>query len=252
MKKTMSRYQAAALHLSISATIAALVFLPIYFLWYPGDLFKSTGGLDLLLLVMGVDVTAGPLMTLLVFVQGKKGLVFDLWVIGLLQASFLAYGVFSLAESRPVYIAFVKDRFELVRANQIPDSVLKEAHVDRYRDLSWTGPRLVGVKFPLDEDERFKLMVSGMAGVDIQAYPQYHAPYDSVRKDVVAKAAPLPELAKFNKGIDVASVAKRVGRPPAGVKFLPLRAGKVDLTVLVDANNGDVLRLVAVKPWEYE
>ena len=252
MKTTISRYRAAAIHLGISATIATLVFLPIYFLWYPGDLFQSAGGLDLLLLVLGVDITVGPLMTLIVFVQGKKGMAFDLWIIGLMQASFLAYGVFSLAESRPVFLAFVKDRFELVRANQVPESVLAQAHMDRYRDLSWTGPKLVGVQFPADADERFKLMVSGMAGVDIQAYPKYHIPYDAVRKDVVAKAAPLAGLARFNKGIDVAAVARGVGRAEGDVKFLPLRAGKVDLSVLLDAKNGDVLRLAAVKPWEFE
>jgi len=41
-------------------------------------------------------------VTLIIFKAGKKGLVFDLWVIAILQASFLAYGVFTLAESRPV------------------------------------------------------------------------------------------------------------------------------------------------------
>jgi hypothetical protein len=252
MNKTMSRYQAAAIHLGISATIATLVFVPIYFLWYPGDLFDSAGGRTLFLLVLAVDVTVGPLMTFIVFVQGKKGLAFDLWVIGILQASFLAYGVFTLAESRPVFIAFVKDRFELVRANQVPESVLKESSMDRYRDLPWSGPTLVGVRFPEDPDERFKIMISGMGGVDIQAYPQYHVPYDSVRKDVATKAAPLANLAKFNKGIDIPALAKSVGRAESDVRFLPLRAGKVDLTVLVDAKNGDVLRMAAIKPWEFE
>ena len=252
MKKSMSRFQAAAIHLGISATIATLVFLPIYFFWYPGDLFDSAGGRDLFLIMLGVDVTIGPLVTLIVFVQGKKGLVFDLWVIGLVQASFLAYGVYTLAESRPVYVAFVKDRFELVRANQVPDSALGAAHMDRYRDLPWSGPRLVGVRFPTDPDEKFKIMVSGLAGVDIQSYPQYHVPYETERKDVLAKAAPIAKLAKFNKGIDIAAVAKGVGRAEADVRFLPLRAGKVDLTVLLDATTADVLRLAAIKPWEYE
>jgi hypothetical protein len=191
-------------------------------------------------------------MTFIVFVQGKKGLAFDLWVIGILQASFLAYGVFTLAESRPVFIAFVKDRFELVRASQIPDSVLKESGMDRYRDLPWSGPKLVGVRFPEDPDERFKIMISGMGGVDIQAYPRYHVPYDAVRTEVATKAAPLANLAKFNKGIDIAAVAKSVGRAQPDVRFLPLRAGKVDLTVLVDGKNGDVLRMAAIKPWEFE
>ena len=252
MTKTMSRYQAAAIHLGISAAIAALVFLPIYFLWYPGDLFSQAGGRDLFVLVVGVDVTVGPLVTLIIFVQGKKGLLFDLWVIGICQTAFLLYGVFTLAESRPVFIAFVKDRFELVRANQIPDSVLADARLDRYRDLPWGGPRVVGVHFPDDPDEKFKIMISGFGGVDIQAYPQYHVPYDTVRKDVVQHASPIANLARFNKGLDVGAIARRFARPEAEVRFLPLRAGSRDLTVLLDAKNADILRVAALKPWEFE
>lgn len=248
----MNRFRAAGIHLGISATIATLVFLTVYFLWYPGALFDAAGGRDLLLLVLAVDVTAGPLLTLLVFVPGKKGLVFDLWVIAILQASFLAYGVWSTSESRPVYVAFVKDRFELAHANQIPDSVLAEARLSRYFDLPWTGPRLVGVRFPTDPDEKFRLMLSGMGGVDIQCYPNYHVPYDAVRKEVVAQGAPLAKLARFNKGLSIAALAASLGRAENDIRFLPLRSGKVDLTVLVDAKDGSILRIAALKPWEYE
>ncbi|HUP96923.1 MAG TPA: TfpX/TfpZ family type IV pilin accessory protein [Usitatibacter sp.] len=248
----MNRFRAAAIHLGLSATAVATVFLVVYLLWYPGDLFASAGGRDLFLLVLFVDLTIGPMVTLLVFKPGKKGLVFDLWVIGLLQVSFLAYGVWTLSESRPVYIAFVKDRFELARANQVPDSVLATAKMNRYRDLPWTGPRLTGVRFPTDVEEKWKLAISGMAGVDIQSYPQYHVPYDEVRTAVVAASAPLGNLSKFNSGLDLDAVAARVGRKPPDVRFLPVRAGKVDLTALIDAKNGEVLKLVALKPWEYE
>ena len=248
----MSRFRAAAIHLGISATIATLVFLAIYFLWYPGPLFDSAGGRDLFLLVLGVDVTVGPLVTCLIFKAGKKGLAFDLWVIGILQSAFLAYGIWSVAESRPVYVAFVKDRFELARASQIPDSVLAEARMNRYLDLPWTGPRLVGVRFPTDPDEKFKLMLSGMGGVDIHCYPNYHQPYDAVRKDVAAQGAPLAKLTRFNKGLSTAALAAELGRPEGDIRFLPLRAGKVDLTVLVDAKDGSILKIAALKPWEYE
>ena len=252
MKKKMNRFGAASTHLALSATIAALVFVTVHYLWYPGDLFDSAGGRDLFFLVLCVDVTIGPLVTLLVFVPGKRGLTFDLWTIGILQASFLLYGLFTLAESRPAYIAFVKDRFELVRANEIPDSVLKQARMDRYRDLPWNGPKVVGVRFPTDPDESFRLMISGMGGVDIQAYPNYHVPYDGVRADVVARGAPLARLATFNKGLSVAELAARLGRPESQLRFLPLRAGKVDLAVIFDAKNADIVRIAALKPWEFE
>ena len=35
------------------------------------------------------------------------------------------------------------------------------------------------------------------------------------------------------------------------VGYLPFRAGKKDLTVLVDRRNGDVIRYSALRPWEY-
>lgn len=252
MHTKLTRYRAAALHACISASIAVAVFLAIYFFWYPGALFDSAGGRDLFLLALAIDVTIGPLVTLIIFVPGKKGLLFDLWVIGIVQASFLVYGVWAIAEARPVYIAFVKDRFELARANQIPDSVLEAAQMNRYLDLPWTGPKVVGVQFPTDPDAKFNLMISGMGGVDIQAYPQYHVPYGQVSKQVVEHSLPVANLAKFNKGISVADVAASVGRQEAEVRFLPLRAGKVDLAILVDAKTGAFLKLAPLKPWEYE
>ena len=248
----MTRFRAAGIHLALSAAVITVVFLVVYELWYPGDLFGATGGRELFVLILAVDLTIGPLVTFIIFVPGKRGLVFDLWVIGIVQVSFLLYGVWSLSESRPVYIVFVKDRFELARASQIPDSVLVEAKMNRHTDLSWTGPVLRGVRFPTDPDEQFKIAISGMAGVDIHCYPQYHVPYDSVRAKVVEVSVPIANLARFNPGLDVAQVAASVKRPEAGVRYLPLRAGKVDLAVLLDAKNGEVLRFAAIKPWEYQ
>ena len=249
----MNRTRAAATHLAISATLIALVFLMIFFIWYPEPLFDYAGGRTLFLFLLAVDLVVGPLITFIIFVPGKRGLVFDLWVIGILQTAFLAYGVWSVAEARPVFIAFVKDRFELARANQTPDSVLEDAHLDRYLDFPWTGPRVVGVRFPTEADAKFNLLVSGLGGVDIQSYPQYHVPYDAeVRKQVVARAAPLKKLEAYNKGLSSAALAASLGRAENDVRFLPLRAGPVDLTVLVDARNGDILKLAALKPWEYE
>ena len=166
------RVRAALIHLTLSAAVAAAVFLPIYFFWYPDVLFESAGGRDLFFLIVGVDVSLGPLITLIIFKPGKKGLVFDLIVIGLMQTAALTYGVYVLFESRPVYLAFVKDRFEIVRANGFPPGELEKAHAQGYDQLAWTGPKLVGVKLPTDPDEQFKLMISGFAGVDAQYYPR--------------------------------------------------------------------------------
>ena len=245
------RVRASLVHLALSAAVATLVFLPIYFYWYPDVLFEGAGGRDLFFLIVSVDVTLGPLITLIIFKPGKKGLLFDLVVIGILQASALTYGVWVLFESRPVYIAFVKDRFELVRANGFPEGELEKAPAE-YRSLSWTGPRLVGVKLPTNPDESFNLMISGFGGVDAQYYPRYYVPYDSVRDQVKMQAMPLSTLRTRNpKAVpEVDRVLASLGRKDEDVRFLPMRAGKWDLSVFVDIKDGSVLRYTSLYPWE--
>jgi hypothetical protein len=245
------RVRAALIHLALSATIAALVFLPLYFFWYPDVLFESAGGRDLFFLIAGVDVAIGPLITLIIFVPGKWGLRFDLVVIAILQTTALSYGVWVLFESRPVYVAYVIDRYELVRANGFPDGELEKAHANGYDRLSWTGPRLVGVKLPTDPNESFNLGISGMGGVDAQYYPRYYVPYDDVRGQVKAKAQPIAVLRRRNpkRNPQIDAMVAALGREEADLRFVPMRAGKVDLAVFVDPKDGSLLRITSLNPW---
>jgi len=245
------RLRAGLIHLSLSAAIAALVFLPIYFLWYPDVLYDYAGGKDLFLLIVGVDVTLGPLITTCIFVPGKRGLIFDLVVIATLQLSALSYGVYVLFESRPVYIVYVKDRFELVRANAYPEGRLEKPEAGKWAQLPLTGPRIIGVRMPTDPNEQFEAALLGMGGVDVQLNPKYYVSYEEVEGQVRAKGEPLELLRKRNPArvADVNALAKYLGRKEEDLRFLPLRAGKVDLTVIVDAKTGDILKISSIKPW---
>ena len=245
------RLRAGLIHLCLSAAIAALVFLPIYFIWYPDVLYESAGGRDLFLLIVSVDVTLGPLITTIVYVPGKWGLKFDLVVIGTLQCVALAYGVYVLFESRPVYIVFVKDRFELVRANEYPPGHLEKARDARHASLTWTGPRIVGAKLPTDPKEQMDLMISGIGGVDVQLFPQYYVPYDEVRELAKAKGERLQKLRDRNPArvAEVNALVAGSGRAEEDLRFLPMRAGKTDLTILIDAKSGEILKISSLKPW---
>ena len=154
----MTRWVAAPIHLAISTLLASIVFAIIYFVWYPGALFSAAGGRELFLLIVSVDITLGPLVTLIVFVPGKKGLRFDLAVIATVQLAALAYGVWVLFESRPVWIVYVKDRYELVRANEVDDADRAKAKPP-YDGLSITGPKLVaGATSRPIPDEQLRVM----------------------------------------------------------------------------------------------
>jgi hypothetical protein len=245
------RIRAGLIHLALSAAIAAAVFLPIYFFWYPDVLFERAGGRELFVLIVAVDVVIGPLITFSIFVPGKKGLVFDLVVIAILQTSALAYGVYVLFESRPVYIVFVKDRYELVRANQIPDGELAKSRGRGFDELPLGGPRIVGAKLPTERDEQLRMLMMGMAGMDLHHFPQHYVPYEEIRAEVRGKALPLEALRKRNpeRAAEVSAALGTLGRKEDEVRFLPLRAGKADLAVLVDAKSGDVLKITSLNPW---
>jgi hypothetical protein len=250
----MNRYRAGLTHLAISAAIATLVFLAIYLVWFPDVLFEGAGGRDLFLLIACVDVTLGPLITFIVFVPGKKGLKFDLVVIGALQLAALSYGVWVLFEARPVYIVFVQDRFELVRANEISDESLKRGQAKGMGSLPLTGPRTYGARLPSDPAEALRLGMSAAAGgADVQGNPEYYVPFDDVRQAVRAHGKPVAQLREFNRDRpgEVDRVIASIGRKEDGLLYLPMRAGKRDLTVLVDAKTGSIARIAQLRPWQY-
>src|SRR5262245_30915782 len=100
--RPMSRWKAAGIHLLLSAAIAAAVVIFMLTVWYYWPLFEAAGGSRLILILVGVDVTLGPLITLIVFKSGKKSLKFDLTVIALFQVAALIYGIYTFYLARPV------------------------------------------------------------------------------------------------------------------------------------------------------
>ena len=248
------RFRAALIHLSLSAAVASAVFLPIYFFWYPDVLFDYAGGRELFLLIVGVDIALGPLITAVIFVPGKWGLKFDLVVISLMQIAALAYGVYVLFESRPAYIVFVKDRYELVRANGYPEGFLDKPEAARWAKLPVTGPKIIGAKLPTDPKEAFKVMLDGIGGIDVQLKPRYYVPYGEVSAQAAEKGAKLEVLRRrdVTHAADIDALLRSLGRREEDLRFLPLRAGKVDLSVIIDAKTGQVLKIASFNPWGEE
>ena len=89
---SLNRWKAALIHLGISAAIGVGVVALMLFVWYSRPYFTAMGGDTLILLLIGVDVVIGPLITLTIFDPKKKGLRFDLSVIAAVQLAALAYG----------------------------------------------------------------------------------------------------------------------------------------------------------------
>jgi hypothetical protein len=187
----MSRWRAFAIHLLISVLIAGSVAAVLFLVWYPPKLLGFAGAEGLLLLMAGIDIVVGPLLTLIVFKAGKKSLKFDLSVIALAQAAFLAYGVWTSWVSRPVFIVAVNGYFEVVFANDIADDSLVKAKDSDYASLPWGRPRLVGANPSASEtvDNLFSTLDVG----DIAYRPDLYVTYDRSAMAVLARSTSIED-----------------------------------------------------------
>lgn len=249
----MSRWKAASLHLCISIAVAAIASGLLLGVWYPPPYFHADGAGKLLALVVGVDVSIGPLLTLLVFKPGKRGLKFDLAVIAILQFAALVYGFHVLVGSRPVFMVAAVDRFVLVSANDISASDLAKANRPEWRRLSWSGPVLVGAKLPDDPKQRNALMFSSLrGGKDIQDLPEYYVPYSSDATQLLKRAHPVSALRVMHP--DASAQVSRWLRArnliASQVVWLPIQARKWDMVMMMHANDGRPIGPIPLDPWK--
>ncbi|MCL2297513.1 MAG: hypothetical protein FWC38_07215 [Proteobacteria bacterium] len=248
--KRLSRWQAAAIHLSISCAIALLVLVFIRFVFYPDFYFRLSGGLKLFFLIVGVDVVVGPLLTLAVYKHGKKGLKFDLSVIAALQVMALAYGLHTMWIARPVYTVFAIDHFAVISASEIVQESLEKAKPE-YQKLPLWGPRFVAVEMPSSPEEKQKLLFSALSsGADVQSFPEYYVPYQEKQEDILEKARLLQELEKAipESRDEIKMFLKRKGGVGSDYRYLPIRGMDFILMTMVVDQEGVPVGVIPVDP----
>jgi hypothetical protein len=217
--------------------------------WYPSPFFEALGGRRLIELIVGVDVVLGPLITFVVFDTKKKSLKFDLATVVVLQVAALAYGVHIAFQARPAYLLFVKDRFEIVTANQLEPEQLAKARRPEFKSVPFSGPVPAAAELPTDPKELESLQMFAVAtGVDVQVFPQYFVPYAEQSKTVLVKGKS-PEMFAAESPKSRLAIEKSLseaGRKPAEVLILPLYIKKRDLAVIVDAGAAEVIAVVLI------
>ncbi len=248
---SLNRWNASALHLALSAAIAALVVALMLVMWYPQHYFVAMGGDTLILILLGVDVVVGPLITLIIYDPKKKSLRFDLAVIAALQLAALVYGGSVMFEARPVYTVFVGDRFDVVAANAVDAESRAKAGAE-FRDLPLNGPKIIAARAPDDSARLADIALSAMGGgPDLANLAELYVPYAQLRQEAGRSAKPLAELAR-RKPHDAAAIRAFVaasGRAEDTMGFLPLKARNQDMSVVVDRKTGEIVAVLRVDPW---
>lgn len=246
----MSRWKAAAIHLSFSILIGLIATTVIFGIWYPPPFSQAAGGEKLILVLLGVDLALGPLLTLVVYRQGKKGMRLDLTVIATLQLCALLYGVSVVSQARPAFVVGAIDRFVIVSADALDDKDLAEASEPKYRRRSWIGPYIVNALLPTNPTEHNDLVFSGTGGKDIERFPKYYADYASSAQSLIQRAQPLSALhMQLSDAAQIEHWLAQHHEQSDEVLWLPLVGRGGDFTALVDGKNGHILDVLPIDPW---
>jgi hypothetical protein len=246
------RLRASGIHFCISLIIAALAALLVFGLWYPYPYRDISGGRELFMLVVGVDVLLGPLITLAVFDRRKPWteLRRDLALVGLIQLTALGYGLWSVAVARPVHLVFEIDRFRVIHAVDVPDELLGR-QPEQVEALPWFGPTLIATRPFRDAAENLDATMAALKGLQIGARPDFWQPYELARQRVLQASKPVTALkSRFPvRAAEIDAVLKKVGRNPDTVYFLPLVARNNSWTAFVDPVTAEVIAFLPLDPF---
>lgn len=243
----------AGIHLLLSLGVVGLIAALMFLIWYPEPYRSLSGGLHLFMILVLVDVTLGPCATLVVSGPRKPAREWrtDMALIVLLQLAALGYGMWTVYQARPVYLAFEVDRFRTIHAVDVPASLLPMAPPG-FQSLPGMGPKRVAVRPFRDEQERIDATLAALSGVFLGARPDLWMPYEDATRTVLDQARPIDELmsrkpayrASIVQAIEAAKLAQ------GEVSYLPL-AGRQDFwTVLLDARTAEPFAFLPIDPYE--
>lgn len=240
----MSRWKAAGIHMLCSVLLAVFAAVLVFGIWFPPPYFHASGGDRLILILIGVDLVVGPLLTLIVFRSGKWGMKFDLAVIGIVQVVALVYGLSVITASRPAFIVATIGRYAVIPANAVEYDL--PGTPPEYNAPPWFGPRLVSAQIPNDPKARDEVMHFTLSGKDIDRLPKYYAPIEAIEGSLKQRAKPLSHLVAQNPQVNrpvVEAALRKLGRPKDMEKtgYLPIVAPRGELVMLIDRDSGKTL-----------
>lgn len=230
-----NRWQAFSMHLLISLSLFIAMCIIIVVFWYPGVLFTTEGGWQGVRLIAGIDFIIGPTLTLLVYKPGKKGLKFDLAVIGVMQAICISYGMYVVNYSRPAVVAYGDGIYYTTPLLRF-DS--RDIDIKGSALLNGRYPIWVNIKLPEDKSDRLKLKIDRL-WKGLETSIDLYEPYAEALKVLPNEGMSLEEAKKT--GIDI----------PANLDSQKVRVFKLNTrynnyVIAVDTKTGEFVKLLGV------
>jgi hypothetical protein len=233
------------IHLTVSIVVAALAAVLVFGLWYPYPYRELMGGIELFLLVVGVDVVCGPLLTMVLYNSAKlrSDLIRDLALVAVIQVVALVYGLHTVMVVRPVFLVFEVDRFSAISAMDVDKDALDKVSAP-WNVLPMWGPKVIAARAPKDRDEILKSIDLSFKGLEPSMRPDWWQSFEFSRADVLKQAKPLSALrnkhhSKPDAIVKIDSALKESGRAEIDLRWLPLTSRRnTEWVVIIDAQTG--------------
>ncbi|EJE49063.1 hypothetical protein PMI14_06516 [Acidovorax sp. CF316] len=239
-QRVRSALRAAGIHFIFSIVVAVVCAAVVFWLWYPFPYRELSGGRELFLLVVAVDVVCGPLLTSVVYtpLKPKAELWRDLGFIVFIQLGALTYGVWTVWDARPLFLVLEVDRFKVIAAPALESDAVGSLPPDM-RPKFWQGPAVVAIRRPKDLEEKNKVMFGVLSGGrDYAERPEFYIPYkDEAARGALNRAIPLSVfLQKFQeKSGEIELISKKSGIEIKDLNYLPV-TGRQDWIAVLDGS----------------
>jgi hypothetical protein len=246
MKK---RILASGLHFLVSCLFAALVGYAVFELWYPSPYQLISGGRELFLILLGVDVALGPIVMFIIFSTDKSKfeLARDVTIVVLMQLAAFGYGVWTISAARPVHLVFEIDRFRVVHAIDVPVEELDKSPLG-INPLPITGPSLLGVRKFKSAQEKMEATLAALQGVALSFRPGLWQSYDESRTDVISNSRSIEELLdRFHeRRSEIYSFLGEKKIKSNNIRYLPMVCRNFFWTVVLDGETAEILGFLPI------
>jgi len=246
----MTRRQLFQIRFTATAVAMLLLYLLLRWLWFPGGYFALSGIGKLLWLLLAVNLVVGPCLSTFLYKPGKRGLKFDLLVLACVECAIIGWALLEFDARKPVFAVFAVDRFDAVTRAEIDPEQLAASPIATPRGF---GPRLVYAALPTDAEVMSRLIDETvfMGMPDIDRRPEFWKPYPEGVATLLAAAVPLARLlvADSARAVPAQRWLARQGGMAEDYLYLPLRARDGDGVIIIDADIGYPVDVLAIDPW---
>jgi len=199
------RLKALGLHLLASTVVLSSILGTLYLGWYHWPGWHLTDVVHVVIVMVGVDVVLGPLLTFTIArsTKPRRELTRDIGMIVAVQLVALVYGTVSLWHGRPLYYAFSESILQLVQAYDIDDQELALARRQKaeFAPHWYSLPRWIWAPLPEDPDERGKIVAAAITGGDdVISMPRYFKPWEQGLPKLRTELKKVDAVAYFSTG----------------------------------------------------